>query len=192
MRKKLVGATMRTLAQLLLAALLVHTCACYRPALAAAPQECNRPPPTVQAIWLDPVPAAAARAAVEEAGRSAVVRPPAALNNTVLVLPGVLSAAECAYLRAETDRIFMESLGYPAWASVGASIGDQPDEGGAPRLRRLSIRAMAPEALALALGMIKERVLPELERQAPAVIKALRLGVRACAAPPSLARTRLL
>ena len=68
--------------------------------------------------------------------------------------------------------------------SVPDSVGDRAqldhDKGhGAVTLRRFSLRDMAPAALALALEAIKERVLPDLERQAPAVVQALRLGVRA-------------
>ena len=97
---------------------------------------------------------------------------PPTLNNTVLVLPGVLTPEECAHLRAEANRRFNTLNGHPGWLPVNQNHGTDTAE---MTKRRLSLSDMDPATNEFSLAVLRERVLPELERQAPPVMQGLRL-----------------
>jgi hypothetical protein len=110
------------------------------------------------------------------------------LTNTVLVVPGLLTANECDLLIAEADRLASLPLPSPECGSgmcgncQGCLDGEDEegeeeeeeggDEGG-DHLRRLSLCLMSPTAQQISRTVLRDRILPLLQQQLPDVAAAL-------------------
>ena len=88
------------------------------------------------------------------------------LHNTILMIPGVFSSAECSLLIDETDKLLCENYRKDTYG----------DESVSPSTRRVSVCDMSTKARNLSHAVLKERVLPALEHQHPELLRRLLLA----------------
>lgn len=88
------------------------------------------------------------------------------LHNTILMIPGVFSSAECSILIDETDKLLCENYRKDTYG----------DESVSPSTRRVSVCDMSTKARNLSHAVLKERVLPALEHQHPELLRRLLLA----------------